>query len=132
MNHANVEPHEDHLVIRLDALHSVAALRRQIIVPYSTIAEARVGDPEWPAFFTNLRNGTHVPGLIALGSFRGIVTGERAFVDLARDTKRALTLKLDGHPEYDRVEVDARGTEEALHELGRHRANVGVRPPVYE
>ncbi|MFA5861034.1 MAG: hypothetical protein WDA16_05005 [Candidatus Thermoplasmatota archaeon] len=131
MTHAHIEAHEDHLVIQLDRMNSVGALRRNLVVPYSTIVDAAVGDPKWPTLLGQRRVTTFVPGVRALGAFTEW-SGRRRFLDIGRDTRSALKLRLDGHPEFDEVEVDATDAESAVAEIGRHRADALQRPPVLE
>lgn len=86
---------KDHLRLDLPPAGGILAVRRSLIVPYSTIRDVRTGEPEWPGPFHLQRIGTFVPGHAALGSFW--IDGERRFYFFLKGD-RALILDLDEHP----------------------------------
>lgn len=110
MTHVPVEVHKDHLLVRLEGMGFLSTLRRSITVPYSTITRIEVGRPEWPDFFEGWRIGTHVPGLVARGTF---VTwkGVRRFWWVGRSTKATITLHLAGHPDFRKMVLDVEDPE---------------------
>jgi hypothetical protein len=126
---ARVDVREDHLLIELQGIDQVAALRRTLVVPFSTIEGVACEAPEWPKL-GSVRVGTHVPGRIAAGAFRQ--DGGRQFIDIGRDTRQALRLTLRGHPEFDAVEIATDEPERIVGEVARHRPESVQRPPVYE
>lgn len=131
MNASRVEIRDDHLLIRFDGPAGVAAMRRSLVVPYSTIASAGVEKPHWPGVL-DVRAGVNVPHRLAIGSFKGWTSGERRLLDLHRGTTQALKLKLDGHPEYDEVELDVPSAGEVVHAVARHRPASMRSPPPKE
>src|SRR5258708_520599 len=131
MNAPRVEAKEDHLLIRFEGLHAVGALRSSVVIPYSTIREASAERPSWPAFTTIRSLGFHVPGQMAVGTFRA-PGGKRRFVDLEKGAQKALKLELSGHPEFDEVEIEAEMPEQVVTEIAKHRPIEVKRPPVYE
>lgn len=132
MKPPRVELQKDHLVVRLEGLAAVSSLRRTVLVPYSTIENAEVGEPRWPRAREQARwLGTLVPGRLAQGSFvqRG---GQRRFVDLERDASQALTIRLSGHPEYDEITLALPDAGEVLQEISKHAAVAPAIPPTFE
>lgn len=131
MNSSRVEIHDDHLLIRFDGTAGVAAMRRSLVVPYSTIASAAVEQPHWPGVL-DVRAGVNVPGRLAIGSFREWSSGERRLLDIHRGTTQALKLKLDGHPEYDEVELDVPSAGEVVQAVAKRRPPATRTPPARE
>ena len=131
MKTSRVEIHDDHLLIKFEGMTGVAAMKRVLVVPYSTIASAGVEKPHWPGVL-DVRTGTHLPGRLALGSFKGWTSGERRLLDLHRGTTQALKLKLDGHPEYDEVELDVPSAGEVVQAVAQHRPRAMRSPPARE
>jgi hypothetical protein len=79
-----------------------------------------------------VRAGVNVPGRLAIGSFRGWSSGERRLLDLHRGTTQALKLTLDGHPEYDEVELDVPSAGEIVQAVARRRPPAARSPPARE
>jgi hypothetical protein len=131
MKTSRVEIHDDHLLIKFDGITGVAAMKRALVVPYSTIASAGVEKPQWPGVL-DVRAGTHLPGRLAVGTFKGWTSGERRLLDLHRGTTQALKLKLDGHPEYDEVELDVPSAGDVVQAVARHRPGSMRSPPPKE
>lgn len=131
MSPPRVEIHTDHLLIKLEGVDRVAAMKGSLVVPYSTIASAAVASPEWPAVVTPWRLGTHLPGVVAKGTFREW-NGRRRFLDIDRGTKHALKLQLHGHPDYDEVELDVADAPQVVAAVAKHRPESMTPPPVYE
>ncbi|GEM_PF-3587252 len=126
---ASIDVREDHLLIELHGIDQVAAMRRTLLVPFSTIEGAACEAPAWPRL-GSVRMGTHVPGRIAAGAFKE--GAGRRFVDIGRDTRQTLRLTLHNHPEFDEVEVATDEPERIVGEVARHRPESVQRPPVYE
>lgn len=131
MKPPRVEFRNDHLILKLEGVRSVEAARRAIVIPYSTIENAEVKTPHWPGVMDGWKYGAHLPGLVARGTFVAW-SGRRRFLDIDRKTKQALTLRLEGHAEFDEVEVDVPDAGEALGEIAKHRQIAPGLPPVYE
>lgn len=131
MNTSRVEIHDDHLLIRFDGTAGVAAMKRSLVVPYSTIASAALAQPHWPGVL-DVRAGVNVPRRLAMGTFKGWTSGERRLLDLHRGTTQALTLKLDGHPQYDEIELDVPSAGEVVHAVAQHRPASMRSPPARE
>lgn len=131
MNHARVEVHDDHLLVKLEGLHGVGAFRRSLVVPYSTISSASIESPHWPGLVDNVRVGTFVPRVLALGAVR-TWQGERRLYDIDRSTTQALTLRLEGHPEFDRVELDVQDAARVVEAVAHHRPEHVRGPPARE
>ena len=131
MKPATLEFHHDHLALKLEGVHAAEAMRRAIVVPYSTIGNAEVQEPEWPGLVDHYQVGSFLPGVLARGTFVEW-SGRRRFLDIGRDTKRALTIKLSGHPEFDEVTVDLPDPGAALDQVARHKTIAPAIPPVME
>lgn len=131
MKPAKVEFHTDHMVVKLEGIRRAEAMRSAVVVPYSTIGNADVAPPDWPGLVDNYRVGAFLPGVLARGTFVGW-NGKRRFFDIDRGTKQALRIHLEGHAEFDEVEVDLENAGNALDELSRHKAIAPRLPPIYE
>lgn len=112
----------DHLVIRLVGRSVITSVRRAVVVPYSSIRGVDVEEPRWPSLLGGWRVGTHLPGQIAHGAFATWKGENRRFVHFDKSTQRVVTLRLEGHPQFDEVSVDVRDPVAAQGELDRRRA----------
>lgn len=131
MKPAHIEFHEDHLSLKLEGVHAAEAMRRAVIVPYSTIENAEVRAPEWPGFVDHYTVGAFLPGVVARGTFVEW-NGRRRFLDIDRKTQQALTLKLQDHADFDEVTVDLPDAGLALDAVSKHRTIAPSLPPVFE
>lgn len=131
MTAPRIDTKEDHLLIQLEGLQAVGALRKSVVIPYSTIRDAEARAPAWPAFTTIRSLGVHIPGQMAVGTFRA-AGGKRRFVDLERSARRSLHLDLSGHPEFDEIEIEADMPEQVVNEIAKHRPIDVKIPPVFE
>lgn len=129
MSSPRIEFHEDHLAIRLEGMQRVEAMRRAVVVPYGTIENAQVAPPSWPGI-TTVRVGTHVPQLVACGSFHE--NAQWRFLDIRRETHEALTLYLKDHAEFDELTLDVPDAGRVLDEISRHAHVAPTIPPVLE
>lgn len=107
----------DHLVVRLVGPSVLASLRRSIVVPYSDIRSVEVEAPRWPSVIKEWRIGTHIPGILAQGLFSTWNGKQRRFLHFERGTRRVLTLRLSGHPDFEEVSVEVRDPDAAQKEL---------------
>lgn len=107
----------DHLVVRLVGRSVITSLRRNIVIPYSDIQGVDVESPRWPSMFKEWRIGTHFPNVIAQGTFTAWSGKPKRFVHFERSTERVLTLRLEGHPDFDEVSVEVRDPFAAQKEL---------------
>ncbi|HVL48821.1 MAG TPA: hypothetical protein VM889_09715 [Candidatus Thermoplasmatota archaeon] len=99
---ASIALERDHVRVALPPAARALALKRDILVPYSTIRESIATDAPWPGIFA-FRVGTHVPGVVCLGRFW--IDGEKRFYAFTKGD-RVLTLALDGH-DFDAIVVGA-------------------------
>lgn len=113
----------DHLVIRLVGRSVLSSLRRNVVIPYSDIRSVSIDAPRWPSMIKEWRIGTHIPGIIAHGLFSTWDLKHKRFLHYDRDSKRVLTLVLEGHPDFHEVSVEVRDPDAAQKEL----ANRSVR-----
>ena len=95
---------KDHLRLDFPPAGGVLALRRSLIVPYSTIRDVRVEEAPWPGVVHLQRLGTHVPGAACLGTFW--VDGEKRFYFFLKGD-RVVDFVLDEHP-YRRIVIGTR------------------------
>jgi hypothetical protein len=101
---AHVSIAGDDLIVEIEGLNKVWALKSRITIPLSHVRGATV-DPGIVREPKGVRApGTYVPGVIVAGTFHA--DGERVFWDV-RDPQRAIVIQLDDE-EYARlvVEVD--------------------------
>lgn len=109
----------DHLVIRLVGRSVITALRRNVLIPYSSISGVQVEAPRWPSAIKAWRIGTHLPGIIAHGTFTTWQQKHRRFCHFEKATRQVVTLRLSGHPQFDEVSIDARDPLAVQTELQR-------------
>jgi hypothetical protein len=107
----------DHLVVRLVGRSVVTSIRRNIVIPYSDIRRVEVEPPRWPSMWKELRVGTHFPGVIAHGLFTSWDLKHKRFVHFDKGSSRVLTLRLEGHPDFQEVSVEVRDPDAAQKEL---------------
>ena len=107
----------DHLVVRLVGRSVLTALRRNVVIPYSDVKDARIEAPRWPSVVKEWRVGTHFPRLIAHGLFSTWDMKTKRFLHFEKDTARVLTIVLEGHPDFQEVSVGVRDPEAAQKEI---------------
>jgi len=94
---------DDELVVRFSGLDAVYALRRAVRVPRTAVVSATAGPP--PPRRGLRAPGTHIPGALSFGTWRG-----RFGKDLwgVRRADRVLVVELDGGAAFERLvlEVD--------------------------
>lgn len=112
-----LEYYSDHFVIRMVGSSALSALRRAVVIPYSDITSVEVGAPEWPHVLKEWRIGTHMPGIIASGTFGSWKGGPRRFLHFDHKDEKVLTLKLSSHPDFQEVSVAVKDAEAARDEL---------------
>lgn len=115
-----LEYYSDHVLIRMVGAASLSSLRRSIVVPYSDIAAVEVAAPEWPTSLAN-RVGTHLPRVVASGTFMNWKFGERRFLHFDRKTSEVLKLDLAGHPDFIGIQVEVKDPRAARVELDKRR-----------
>lgn len=116
-----LEYRSDHLLLRMVGPTALASLRRVLFVPYSNIASVEVGEPRWPSAF-GPRVGTHLPKVIASGTFSDWRLKDRRFLHFDRNSGEVLTIRLLGHPSFDEISVEVRDPHAARKELEARRA----------
>lgn len=107
-----IEPHDDHVVVRMHGPSVVSSLRRAIVIPYSDIVHIDVAPPRWPPVIVP-RIGTHLPGVIASGTFYGW-NGQRRFLHFDRKAEEVLVFRLVEHPDFHEVSVAVSDATAAL------------------
>lgn len=90
---AKIEVHADRVVIQLTASEKGFALRRRdVVIERAAITSALITDDPW-LWIRGVRSpGVHVPGQLAMGTWRHL--GGRDFV-LARSKRRAVVIDID-------------------------------------
>lgn len=106
MRDPRVELRSDHLLLHLEGPAAALAPRRDIVVPFSDIVEARVKPPRWPTATGQWQIATYLPRVVAVGDFHEW-NGKRRLLAIDRKTVGAITITLSGHPEYDEIVVQA-------------------------
>lgn len=91
------------LEVEVKGLHKLLALKGRVSVPLSKVRGARPDPFAASSFWKGLRMpGTHIPGLIAAGTFYH--QNQKTFWDVSRPEK-ALVIELEGAG-YDRLVVE--------------------------
>lgn len=81
------------LVVRLEGLHKLWALKSRLVIPLANVRGA-TADPGIVKENKGIRApGTHLPGVITAGTY--YVDGERVFWDV-RDPDKAVVIELSG------------------------------------
>ncbi|GAB6902639.1 hypothetical protein [Kineosporia succinea] len=103
----------DHVIVEITGWRQILSLSRGFTIPLTHVRGATI-DPGAAGEPKGLRApGTHVPGVIALGTFYR--HGERVFWDV-RDRSRVVVIQLTGE-RYDRLVIevpDPRATVELI------------------
>ncbi|MCZ8517017.1 hypothetical protein O9H85_32615 [Paenibacillus filicis] len=109
-----VEFHENELVLHLSGLLSLAALKRQIIIPYRSITKVHVGSFDAPFWMLKMP-GTALPGFdIYEGSFR--YNGEWYFLSYEHRGP-LIIIELDKHEHYHYVIFEVQNPEQIVAEI---------------
>ncbi|HUR69433.1 MAG TPA: hypothetical protein VM370_09320 [Candidatus Thermoplasmatota archaeon] len=112
----------DHLLLRLVGRSALTSVRRSVVIPYSDIARVEVEAPRWPSMIKEWRIGTHWPNYVAHGLFATWDGKHKRFLHYDRDTTRVLTIRLEGHPDFNEVSVEVRDPDAAQKELSTRAA----------
>ena len=108
MKSPRVELRADHLLVHLEGPAAVIAPHRDVVVPFSDIVEARTEEPRWPTATGQWQIAAYLPRVVAVGDFHEW-NGKRRLLAFDRKTKETLTLKLNGHPDFDEISIQADG-----------------------
>jgi hypothetical protein len=105
------------LDLHLSGLHSVAALKRHVTIPYRSIKKVHVGSFEAPFWMLKMP-GTALPGFdVYEGSFRQ--NGEWYFLSYEHRGPH-LIIELEEHEHYHYVIFDIENPEENVAEILKH------------
>jgi hypothetical protein len=109
---------EDALVVRYSGLDLAAVFKREVRVPYTTVAAVSVGLTDRPSVFAGRVGLSTAPfGITQRGRFRE--HGRWSFLDVD-DPERAVVLALTGHA-YRRVALTVDDPEAFAEQLQRRR-----------
>ncbi|WP_434968612.1 hypothetical protein [Microbacterium sp. bgisy207] len=94
------------LEVALSGSERLLTFRRQNVdVPRDTIAKVQLTDDVWTWLRGVPSPGTHVRGVIAMGTWKS--AGNDDFV-VVRGRRPGVVIDLDGHPEYQRIVLTTR------------------------
>lgn len=94
------------LEVTLSGSERLLAFRRQNVdIPRSTIAKVQLTDDVWTWLRGVPSPGTHVRGVIAMGTWKS--AGSEDFV-VVRGRRPGVVIDLDGHPDYQRIVLTTR------------------------
>lgn len=93
-------------VVLSGAERAMAFRKGNVVIPRSTIAKVQLTDDAWNWLRGVRSPGTHVPGLIAVGTWRS--AGAVADFSVIRRKRPAVVIDLEGHPEFERVVLTTR------------------------
>ncbi|GAA1923680.1 hypothetical protein GCM10009775_15050 [Microbacterium aoyamense] len=94
------------LEVVLSGSEKALAFRKgNVAIERSTIAKVQLTDDAW-TWLRGVRSpGTHIPGVLAMGTWRS--TGATDFAIIRRH-RPAVVIDLDGHPEFQRIVLTTR------------------------
>lgn len=94
------------LEVTLSGSERLLAFRRQNVdIPRSTIAKVQLTDDVWTWLRGVPSPGTHVRGVIAMGTWKS--AGSEDFV-VVRGRRPGVVIDLDGHADYQRIVLTTR------------------------
>lgn len=94
------------LEVTLSGSERLLAFRRQNVdIPRSTIAKVQLTDDVWTWLRGVPSPGTHVRGVIAMGTWKS--AGSEDFV-VVRGRRPGVVIDLEGHPDYQRIVLTTR------------------------
>jgi hypothetical protein len=99
---ARIELTPDTLIVHLEGIHRIWALKSRLNIPLSHVRHAAAGSATPPAPPRGTRVGTRVPGLINAGVFRS--QGRKVFWD-AHHPARSVVIDLTGD-EFDQLVIE--------------------------
>jgi hypothetical protein len=102
------------LVVKLNDLEKLGAFHRDVRVPWSAVTEVRVSESPFRELHGMRAPGTGLPGVIALGTWRG--TGGKEFAALYRGGP-AVVVSLE-RGDWRRLLVSDHDAAETARELG--------------
>lgn len=95
-----------HLEVTLSGSERLLAFRRQNVeIPRSTITKVQLTDDVWNWLRGVPSPGTHVRGVIAMGTWKS--AGSEDFV-VVRGRRPGVVIDLEGHPDYQRIVLTTR------------------------
>jgi len=95
-----------HLEVTLSGSERLLAFRRQNVeIPRSTITKVQLTDDVWTWLRGVPSPGTHVRGVIAMGTWKS--AGSEDFV-VVRGRRPGVVIDLEGHPDYQRIVLTTR------------------------
>lgn len=95
-----------HLEVALSGSERLLAFRRQNVdLPRDTIAKVQLTDDVWTWLRGVPSPGTHVRGVVAMGTWKS--AGSEDFV-LVRGRRPGVVIDLEGHPDYERIVLTTR------------------------
>ncbi|MGP6204911.1 hypothetical protein [Microbacterium sp. F2] len=94
------------LEVTLSGSERLLAFRRQNVdIPRSTIAKVQLTDDVWTWLRGVPSPGTHVRGVIAMGTWKSASSEDFVVV---RGRRPGVVIDLDGHPDYQRIVLTTR------------------------
>ncbi|MEO2132582.1 MAG: hypothetical protein ABGX78_15350 [Microbacterium sp.] len=95
-----------HLEVALSGSERLLAFRRQNVdLPRDTIAKVQLTDDVWTWLRGVPSPGTHVRGVVAMGTWKS--AGSEDFV-LVRGRRPGVVIDLEEHPDYERIVLTTR------------------------
>ena len=95
-----------HLEVALSGSERLLAFRRQHVdLPRDTIAKVQLTDDVWTWLRGVPSPGTHVRGVVAMGTWKS--AGSEDFV-LVRGRRPGVVIDLEEHPDYERIVLTTR------------------------
>ena len=115
---ATVRREGNELVVRLNDIEKLGALRGDVRVPWSAVRDVRLSEQPFRELAGMRAPGTGLPGVIALGTWRG--RGRKDFVAIYRGGP-AIVVTLEGAP-WGRLLVSDHNAASLVEQLQGDRA----------
>ena len=111
MAHVTIEGSE--LVVTIEGLDRILALKSELRIPMSHVKGATVDPPEAHHWYKGIKFGTNLPGVISAGTFW--TSDGKLFYDM-HDADRTVAIELE-HDQYTRVIVEVDDPEAVARQI---------------
>jgi hypothetical protein len=95
-------------VVLSGAERAMAFRKGNVIIERSTIAKVQLTDDAWTWLRGAPSPGTHIRGVVAMGTWKSVGGGDFADFAIVRRRRPSVVIDLDGHPEFERVVLTTR------------------------
>lgn len=95
-------------VVLSGAERAMAFHKGNVIVERTTIAKVQLTDDAWTWLRGAPSPGTHIRGVVAMGTWKSVGGGEFTDFAIVRRRRPSVVIDLEGHPDYQRIVLTTR------------------------